>query len=286
LTFLVVRRMELITFSTAFVVDSDLVSVRDRVSFRTVTSAVIEEVKAWQSRPLEAVYRAGSGIDAVEVKDDRSQVFQGPAQGCLHPGLGGCHEATGDGAPGSPRRLHAAGRYIQRPFVAASADVRKDLLDHPLGQDIAALEASHARQRHLTPVLRPDPLHVQRDRSSTQRQSRLAMAPPARRPLRPFLAPWAGQMLDFLLDEVRERSQPGADDELRECRLRVGGQLQRRSKPRCFRHSLRSTGRSCSDLHGRLLSPRGVSSYSHSRPSEGSRPSSHFQHDPGHPPSC
>src|ERR1035437_9063051 len=37
LTFLVVRRMELITFSTAFVVDSDLVSVCDRPSFRTVS---------------------------------------------------------------------------------------------------------------------------------------------------------------------------------------------------------------------------------------------------------
>jgi hypothetical protein len=104
--------------------------------------------------------RAGTGVETVEVQDDRPQVRKRPAQLRLHPGLGGCHEATGDGALGSPRRLHAAGRHIQRPLVAASADVRENLLDHPLGQDIAALEASHARQRHLTPVLRPDPLHV------------------------------------------------------------------------------------------------------------------------------
>ena len=193
------------------------------------------------------------------------------------------HEAPGDGALGSPRRAATQARVEAALSRAAGADVRENLLDHPLGQDVAALEARHARQRHLTPVLRPDALHVQRDRSSTQWQSRHAMAPPARRPLRPLLAPRAGQLLDFFLDEVRERFQSGADDKLRECRLRVGGQLQRRSKPSRFRQSLRSAGRSCSDLHGRLLSPRGVSSYSHSRPSEGSRPSSHFQHDPGHP---
>jgi hypothetical protein len=72
-------------------------------------------------------------------------------------------------------------------------------------------------------------------------------------------------MLDFFPDEVFKRSQPSTDDELRECRLWVGGQFQRWTKPCWFMQPCAPRVGPVLIFTGGSFPREGVSSHSHSR---------------------